>query len=231
MRSKLVPIQATIVDRVAVSRGFVQVQCTAPARFDPGDVVAIRVGGSTLGPAGTWRRYTVADSADQHFRLLIEHNPLGAAAAFLDSLEVGGNVAVRGPEAAVLPPEGTGPIVVIADLTGLATISAVIARARQVSPSDRVEVVVMTADVSMDRTAVAACIGTAPDELVVYRHLDEVVEWINRRCQDCGGGLRLLAVGGHDLATISRRTAIATGAPSVALRTRTYWKQGRRGLE
>ena len=39
-----------------------------PSAVESGDVLALRVGGSTIGPAGTWRRYTIAETDGPRFR-------------------------------------------------------------------------------------------------------------------------------------------------------------------
>lgn len=226
LRAKLLPRTATVTSRTDLTASLVELWCTAPARFEPGDVLAVRVDGTGPGPTGTWRRYTVAGTDGPRFRLVLERNPAGAAARCIDSIRVGHDLTVRGPAKAVVPPSGDAPLLVVADLTGLATIAALIQSAH---PDERVTAAIVSADPRVDVSIVAACVPVGSADCTVLRHHDHVADWTHRRAEDHGTAVRLLAVGEHDLTVVARHAARAAGVAHI--RTRTYWKPGRRGLE
>lgn len=243
LRAKLVPMEVQVTGHDSVPVGYSPVGCievrfVAPRPFAAGDVLAVRVGGGGGVVGATWRRYTVADTDGSTCRLVIERNGIGAAVALFDGLRSGDRLLVRGPEPAVLPPDGTGPIVVVSDLTGLATITAVVHRSREGGRRDRVEAAVVPDDPSGGPRAggclvpaVGGLLRDLPDDLTVLSGGVELDDWITQRCRAHPEGLRFLAVGGHDLTTAVRRAALAAGAGRGQLRTRTYWKPGRSGLE
>jgi NADPH-dependent ferric siderophore reductase len=225
LRAKLVPIDTTVVERRSYGEHILEIVCRSAARFRAGDVVAVRVGGAAVGPAGTWRRYTIADADDHTFRLLIEHNPIGAAAPFFDQLACGSTLAVRGPARPVLAPAGNDPLLIVTDLSGLATVAAVIHRESASSARSDIQVAVVTAHPDVGISVIADCWHVAPDTTVL-RHPEQLVGWLHGRHRP---GHRVLAIGGHALVAVTRRT-IAAREPG-RLRTHVYWKPGRRGLE
>jgi NADPH-dependent ferric siderophore reductase len=238
LRAKLVPMEVLVTGVETAAVGCIDVRFVAPRPFAAGDVLAVRVGGRGGAVGGTWRRYTVADTEGSTGRLVIERNEIGAAAVLFAGLRSGDRLLVRGPEPAVLAPEGAGPIVVVSDLTGLATITAVVRRSRDGGRRDRVEAAVVLDDHADERSAgaipvrsVGELLRDGPDELAVLRRSAELDDWITQRYRAHADGLRFLAVGGHDLTTSARRAARAAGARPGLLRTRTYWKPGRTGLE
>lgn len=230
LRAKLVPIDTTVVERRAHGEHILEIACRSAARFVGGDVVAVRVGGAAVGPAGTWRRYTVAGADDHTFRLLIERNPIGAAASFFDQLDCGGTMAVRGPAKPVLAPVGDGDLLIVTDLTGLATVEAVVDRE---SAGSDIQVAVVTAHLDVGISVLADCWRVAPDTSVVrhttiLRHTGQLVDWIHEHHR---AGHRVVAVGGHELVAVTRRTIADLERTPGRLRTHVYWKPGRRGLE
>ena len=233
LRAKLVPIDTTVVVRHAHGEHLLEIACRSATRFVGGDVVAVRVGGAAVGPAGTWRRYTVAGADDHTFRLLIERNPIGAAASFFDQLERGSTMAVRGPAKPVLAPAGDDHLLIVTDLTGLATVEAVVHRESESSASTDIRVAIVTAHSDVDVSVVADCWHAVPDTIVVrhttvLRHADQVVEWIHGHHRP---GHRVLAIGGHELVALARRTIADLERTPGRLRSHVYWKPGRRGLE
>lgn len=233
LRAKLVPMEVVVTSIDTAAVGCIEVRFLAPRPFAAGDVLAVRVGGRGGAVGGTWRRYTVADTEGSSGRLVIECNGIGAAAALFAAVRSGDRLLVRGPEPAVLAPEGTAPIVIVSDLTGLATITAIVRRSRADGRRDRVEAAVVLDDPAGEHQAgsVGMLLGDPPDELTVLSRSAELGDWITRRYGADPDGLRFLAVGGHDLTTAARRAAMAAGARRGLLRTRTYWKPGRTGLE
>jgi len=233
LRAKLVPIDTTVVERRAHGEHILEIACRSATRFVGGDVVAVRVGGAAVGPAGTWRRYTVAGADDHTFRLLIERNPIGAAASFFDQLERDGTMAVRGPAKPVLAPAGDGDLLIITDLTGLATVEAVVQREAASAAGSDIQVAVVTAHLDVGVSVLADCWHAAPDTPIVrhttiLRHTGQLIDWIHERHHP---GHRVLAVGGHELVAVTRRTIADLERTPGRLRTHVYWKPGRRGLE
>jgi NADPH-dependent ferric siderophore reductase len=227
LRAKLVPIDTTVVERRAHGEHILEIACRSAARFVGGDVVAVRVGGAAVGPAGTWRRYTIAGSDDHTFRLLIERNPIGAAASFFDQLERGSTMAVRGPAKPVLAPAGDGDLLIITDLTGLATVEAVVQRESASAAGSDIQAAIVTAHPDVGTSVLADCWHVAPDTTVV-RHTGQLVDWIHGHHRP---GHRVLAIGGHELVAVTRRTIADLERTPGRLRTHVYWKPGRRGLE
>lgn len=233
LRAKLVPIDTTVVERRAHGEHILEIACRSAARFVGGDVVAVRVGGAAIGPAGTWRRYTIAGAADHTFRLLIERNPIGDAASVFDQLERDSTMAVRGPAKPVLAPVGDGDLLIITDLTGLATVEAVTRRESVSSARSDIQVAVVTAYPDVGISVLADCWHAAPDitvlrHITVVRHTGQLVDWIHGHHRP---GLRVLAIGGHELVAVTRRTIGDLERTPGLLRTHVYWKPGRRGLE
>jgi NADPH-dependent ferric siderophore reductase len=233
LRAKLVPIDTTVVERRAHGEHLLEIACRSMTRFVGGDVVAVRVGGTAVGPAGTWRRYTIAGADDHTFRLLIERNPIGVAAPFFDQLECGSTMAVRGPAKPVLAPAGDDPLLIVTDLTGLATVEAVVHRESVSSARTDIQVAIVTAHTDVDISVVADCWHAVPDATVVRhttiaRHIDQLVAWIHGHHRP---GHRVLAIGGHELVALTRRTVADLERTPARLRTHVYWKPGRRGLE
>ncbi len=233
LRAKLVPIDTTVVERRPHGEHILEIACRSATRFVGGDVVAVRVGGAAVGPAGTWRRYTVAGADDHTFRLLIERNPIGAAASFFDQLERDGTMAVRGPAKPVLAPAGDGDLLIITDLTGLATVEAVVQREAAAAAGSDIQVAVVTAHLDVGISVLADCWGAAADTPIVrhttiLRHTGQLIDWIHERHHP---GHRVLAVGGHELVAVTRRTIADLERTPGRLRTHVYWKPGRRGLE
>ena len=233
LRAKLVPIDTTVVERRVHGEHLLEIACRSMTRFVGGDVVAVRVGGTAVGPAGTWRRYTIAGADDHTFRLLIERNPIGVAAPFFDQLEYGSTMAVRGPAKPVLAPAGDDPLLIVTDLTGLATVEAVVHRESVSSARTDIQVAIVTAHTDVDISVVADCWHAVPDATVVRhttiaRHIDQLVAWIHGHHRP---GHRVLAIGGHELVALTRRTVADLERTPARLRTHVYWKPGRRGLE
>lgn len=227
LRAKLVPIDTTVVERRPHGEHILEIACRSATRFVGGDVVAVRVGGAAVGPAGTWRRYTVAGADDHTFRLLIERNPIGAAASFFDQLERDGTMAVRGPAKPVLAPAGDGDLLIITDLTGLATVEAVVQREAAAAAGSDIQVAVVTAHLDVGISVLADCWGAAADTTIL-RHTGQLVDWIHEHHR---AGHRVLAVGGHELVAVTRHTIADLERAPGRLRTHVYWKPGRRGLE
>jgi NADPH-dependent ferric siderophore reductase len=231
LRAKLVPTEVIVEDVATIADALIELRCVAPTPLSPGDVVAVRVDGRRRTVGGTWRRYTVADTDDSLFRLIIERNPHGSATDIFDEVRTGSRLVVRGPSAPVLPSPGTAPIVVVGDLTGLATIASVLHTSRCSDPKPCVEAAVITARSDLAPIAIATCLRPTANELTVHHDHDELAEWVRDRYRAHPGGIRCLVVGEHDLTVRVRRSAQTAGAPHGTVRARTYWKPGKRGLE
>lgn len=232
LRAKLVPVDVRVTGVDTAPVGCFELRFATPRPFAAGEVLAVRVGGTgTVG--ATWRRYTIADTDGSTHRLIIERNEIGAAASMLADLRPGDHLTVRGPEPAVLAPEGTTPIVVVADLTGLATIAAIVHRSRAGGHRERVEaaVVVEHGAAGLHADRIGSLLHHGPADLVVLSGHAELAGWIAGRYRARSEPVRFLAIGGHDLVTAARQAALAAGAPRGLVRTRTYWKPGRTGLE
>ncbi len=227
LRAALVPIESTVVERRPLGRHLLEIRCDAPSRFAPGDVLSVRVGGATVGPAGTWRRYTIAGTDDHSFRLLIERNPLGASAPFFDALRPGSAMTVRGPAAPVLPPVGDDPLLIVTDLTGLATVAGVLGRHEVPAAAATPRVAAVTVRPDVDASTLADCWHVMPDTTVLGRP-DQLDDWLDEHHRPRH---RVLAVGGHELVSLIRRTIARRDHRPRGLRTHVYWKPGRRGLE
>jgi NAD(P)H-flavin reductase len=233
LRAKLVPIDTTVVERRTHGEHILEIACRSAARFVGGDVVAVRVGGAAVGPAGTWRRYTVAGADDHTFRLLIERNPVGAAASFFDQLERNSTMAVRGPAKPVLAPTGDGDLLIITDLTGLATVEAVVDRESASTAGSDIQVAIVTAHLDVGISVLADCWHAAPDttfvpRTTIVRHTGQLVDWIHAHLRPSH---RVLAIGGHELVAVTRRSVADLERTPGRLRSHVYWKSGRRGLE
>jgi NADPH-dependent ferric siderophore reductase len=231
VRAKLIPRQATFVSRTDLAGALVEVWCTSQTPLQPGDVVAVRVAGRGPGPTGEWRRYTVAESDGHRFRLLIQHNPGGAAAAFIDSVRPGDAVTIRGPEGAVLPPVGEGPLLVVSDVTGLATLAALTNEASRNGRAEQITVAVFSENRSIDSSVVRSCLGDPTGEFAVLRHLDDVARLVSEHAGTDDDNARLLAIGEHGLTAMAKSAARGAGRARTHISTRAYWRPGRRGLE
>lgn len=231
VRAKLIPRQATLVSRTDLAGALVEVWCTDQTPLQPGDVVAVRVAGRGPVPVGAWRRYTVAESDGHRFRLLIQHNPGGAAAAFIDAVRPGHAVTIRGPEGAVLPPVGEGPLLVVSDVTGLATLAALNNQVNRDGRTEQITVAVFSENRHLDSSVVVSCLGDPMGEFTVLRHLDDIARRVSEHAGTHDGNARLLAIGEHGLTAVAERAALGAGLATTQISTRAYWRPGRRGLE
>lgn len=231
LRAKLVPSRATVTGRAELAESLVELWCAAPAPFDPGQVLAVRVDGTGPGPTGTWRRYTIAATDGLRFRLIVQRNPDGAAAHLVDTVTAGDTVTIRGPERAVLPPVGDSPLLVVADLTGLATIAALAHQDRGDGRPHRIGLAVLTSHLDVDSSIIADAVGVDPEEITMHRDREHLAGWFRDRSMTGHATPRVLALGEHELTRVARQAALEVGVPAAQVRTRTYWKPGRRGLE
>jgi NADPH-dependent ferric siderophore reductase len=231
VRAKLIACQATVVSRADLGGALVEIWCTGQTPLEPGDVLAVRVAGHGPGPAGVWRRYTISETNGHQFRLIVQRNPVGAAAPFIDTVTTGNTVTIRGPARAVLSPVGDGPLLVVSDLTGLATIAALTHQARRDGRAEQIAVAVLSANQNIDSPTVASCLGDAIGDPVVHHHVDDIAHLVRQHSGLGHDTPRLLAIGEHGLTALAKRTALAAGLSPKHVRTRTYWNPGRRGLE
>jgi NADPH-dependent ferric siderophore reductase len=231
VRAKLVPRQATVVGRADLAGALVEVWCTAQTPLRPGDVLAVRVAGRGPSPTGVWRRFTVAESDGHRFRLLLQRNAGGAAAAFVDTVAVGDTVLVRGPERAVLPPVGDGPLLVVSDLTGLATIAALNQQPYRNENEQGVTFAVFSENQHIDSSVVASCLRGSVGDVVAHRQFNDIARMVSEHAASPYGSARLLAIGEHSLTIVAKRTALGANLSMTQIRTRAYWRPGRRGLE
>jgi NADPH-dependent ferric siderophore reductase len=228
LRAKLIPTPVTVVRRSDDTPGLVDVWCVAARPFQPGHVLALRVDGEGPGPTGTWRRYTIAETDGNNFRLLIQRNPGGAGERLFAAIASADVLSIRGPEPEVMPPTGVGPLLVVADLTGLATVAAVLQHERRDTAPTSVAVHVNSAGI--EASAIGGCLGVVAEDVSVHGDHAAVAEWIRHRV-DADHSIRLLGVGEYSLVAAAKRAAIGAGVASTQIRSRVYWKPGRRGLE
>lgn len=230
IRAKVVPHLATVTSRADLTESVVEISCTSPTTFEAGQVLAVRVDGHGPGPTGTWRRFTIAGATGDEFRLVIQRNPGGAAARLIDTLATGDTLTIRGPASAVLPSVGDGPLLIVTDLTGLATTAALIRHMRCANPICPVQIAVSNTN-DIDPSIIAGVVGTTADDVVVHTDHEHIGAWVRGRAGDNRNNVRLLGIGEHDLVEVARHAALASSVAPARIRTRTFWKPGRRGLE
>lgn len=231
LRAKLVPYRAHITSRTDLTEALVEISCTSPATFEAGQVLALRVDGNGPGPTGTWRRYTIAEATGHEFRLIIQRNPDGAAAPLMNTVTTADTLTIRGPASPVLPSAGDGLLLIASDLTGLATIAALTHRTCSDEPTRRVAIAVFSRDADIDPSVIARVVGTTAQHVTVHARHEHIEAWIRSHRRDDDDDLRLLCVGEHGLTRTARRAAVASAIAPGRVRTHTYWKPGRRGLE
>ena len=231
LRAKLVPTTATVTGRADLTENLVEIWCSAPTRFEPGQVLAVRVDGHGPAPTGAWRRYTIAETNGHQFRLIIQRNPGGAAEHLINTIGTGAHLSIRGPANPVHPPVGNNPLLVVTDLTGLATVAALTDHARRGEQAAHAAVMVFSTYQKTDSSNIADCLRLTAVDCDVHRHFEDIADWVHCRSGDDRNTPRLLAIGEHKLTAIAKRSALTAGVAPTHIRTRTYWKPGRRGIE
>jgi hypothetical protein len=83
----------------------------------------------------------------------------------------------------------------------------------------------------IDPSIIADCLGAASGEFSVHRTHEDIADWVRHQSEARRNDVRLLAICEHNLTTIAKRAALAAGVSPNRVKTRTYWKPGRRGLE
>jgi NADPH-dependent ferric siderophore reductase len=230
LRSKLEVMATEVCNVVRHDESLTEVWLSSPGHFSAGDVLVARIGGNGTRLSGAWRRYTVAQAADSMVRLIIETHPHGALGRFFAAVEVGDAVDVRGPRSPVHPPPGNAPLIVVGDLTALATIASVDALERLRGASAPTRAAVVIGDRS-DAASVTACLPDLAGRVSIFRQPAELDDWLAHCFDGEGSDSRLLAVGEHGAITRARDAALRAGAGRRSIRTHAYWKPGRRGLE
>jgi hypothetical protein len=200
VRAKVVPWTATVVAVERVAADLVAIRCARPSiAITAGDVLALRVGGVTAGPLGTWRRYTVASADPSTFTVVAHLAGGGPGSTLLGSCAADDRLTWRGPSRGI-DLDSRRRWLVIGDESAIGAIDALVHG--EVPP-------------------VASHIATGPDD---------AHEWLAQQLerQDVDA-LAVLGIGEHGLVREIGGTARSLGVTSV--RTRVYWRPGRRGME
>jgi hypothetical protein len=233
VRSKLTVEHCTVVDVVPVAPSLVRIvvrtamdrrsPVTAGMRFAPGMHFALCVDGSGGLVSSTWRRFTVSDVSDVSdagttFAWIGFQAGDRPAANWLRGVRVGSNVHVRSLEPA--PRLGLiGPLILVGDETAIGTFAATATK----QPS--IAAVLLHTDNREDAT-----VPGIDSSLVAHCPSIVDVASLLRQRLVTGVSEAVWVVGGRQL-VLATRKVVAAIEPAPAIVARTYWADGKRGME